>query len=93
MTEPESDHSMDAERYGRGDCCKEITVANVNCQVRRAILERHGLQPEVLKGKWRSMYARATRQYQRQYCMAYEHAEAMAFEWVLCQMWLDGKQC
>lgn len=82
------DHSMDA-----GNCLKGVNLANVRCQVRRAILNRNALQPHVLKGEWRRKCTELTRRYQRQRCLTYEHAEAEAFEDVLCALWLAGKKC
>jgi hypothetical protein len=77
-----------AEPVSKADLVK---VANVRCQVRQAILDRPGLHPECLKGKWRRRCSELTRHYQRQRCLTYEHAEAEAFEGVLCMLWLDGK--
>lgn len=92
------DCSMDAERYGRGKCHEDAVeylkgpvFANIRCQVRRAILDRFTLQPGVLKGEWRRKCTELTRRYQRQRCLTYEHAEAEAFEDVLCALWHTKK--
>ncbi len=86
MTRSDGEHSMDAFNYQKG-----INVANVRCQVRQALVDQHNLQPETLKGKWRRRCTERTREYQRQRCLTYEHAEAEAFEGVLCLMWLGGE--
>lgn len=72
---------------------KAVDVGNVRCQVRQAILDRFGLQPDALKGKWRRRCNELTRVYQQKRGLTYEHAEAEAFEVVVCDMWLEGKAC
>lgn len=85
------DDSMDAERYTCGSVSNDVNMANVRCEVRQAILDRFALQPEVLKGKWRRKCCELMREYQHKRGMIYEHAEAAAFEDVLCLMWREKK--
>lgn len=82
------DHSMDAVKYLQG-----VGIGNARCEVRKAILDRFELQPDVLKREWRRKCTELTRRYQRQRCLTYEHAEAEAFEDVLCALWLGGEKC
>jgi hypothetical protein len=83
-----NNHSDDALKYLSGPT---LTAANVHAQVRQAILDNVGLHPDILKGKWRRRVTELTRHYQRKRCLTCEHAEAKAFEDVLCVMWLDGE--
>lgn len=85
------DHGMGAQNCARAP--SGVKADNVRLFVRRAILDRFSLQPEVLRGKWRRSCTELTRKLQHQGGWSYEHAEAAAFEDVLCQMWLEGKTC